>query len=250
MDGNFVPFAFTGKDGVLQGFNIDVVNEVARRLGREITIDNATWAGLIPALNAGRYDFLSAAALATRERAEMMPMVEGYMDVVQQFGILKGSDPLKSLSDLKGKSVAVSKGTVFERWARQNEKEYGFSVQAFDSVPNSIQAVMTGRADAVLSDNTLNFVAMQNPRVEPSITIPDTKTQYTFLFNRESIDLRNQIDEKLECMKLDGTLAKIYEKWFGAKAEDGSALVTPVDGFGIVDFPFFVETKDRQRSCP
>src|SRR4051794_4373868 len=60
VDGTFAPHAFPKLDGGVQGFQIDLFQEVAKRMGRSITIDSASFSGLIPALNAGRYDFLCA----------------------------------------------------------------------------------------------------------------------------------------------------------------------------------------------
>jgi len=69
VDGTFAPHAFPRLEGGVQGFQIDLFREVARRMGREITIDSASFSGLIPALNAGRYDFLCAPTTVTPERA-------------------------------------------------------------------------------------------------------------------------------------------------------------------------------------
>ena len=69
VDGTFAPHAFPKLDGGVQGFNVDLFTEVAKRLGRPITIDSASFSGLVPALNAGRYDFLAAPVTVTKERA-------------------------------------------------------------------------------------------------------------------------------------------------------------------------------------
>ena len=70
VDGTFAPHAMPKLGGGVEGFNIDLFTEVARRMGREIVIDSASFSGLVPALNAGRYDFLAAPTTVTRERAE------------------------------------------------------------------------------------------------------------------------------------------------------------------------------------
>jgi ABC-type amino acid transport substrate-binding protein len=60
VDGTFAPHAFPTLQGGVQGFNIDLFREAAKRMGRELTVDSASFSGLIPAMNAGRYDFLCA----------------------------------------------------------------------------------------------------------------------------------------------------------------------------------------------
>ena len=77
VDGTFAPHAFPSLQGGVQGFQIDLFREVARRMGREIVIDSASFSGLIPALNAGRHDFLCAPTTVTPERAQNLLFTEG-----------------------------------------------------------------------------------------------------------------------------------------------------------------------------
>ena len=120
VDGTFAPHAFPKLDGGVQGFNVDLFTEVARRLGRPITIDSASFSGLVPALNAGRYDFLAAPVTVTKERAENLLFTEGYLFTEFQFGIRKGNTPIASLDDLRGKAIAVNKGSAYDAWAQAN----------------------------------------------------------------------------------------------------------------------------------
>ena len=91
VDGTFAPHAFPRLEGGVQGFQIDLFQEVAKRMGRSITIDSASFSGLIPALNAGRYDFLCAPTTVTPERAANLLFTEGYLWTELQFGIRRGS---------------------------------------------------------------------------------------------------------------------------------------------------------------
>ena len=94
----------------LQGFNIDLANEIAKRLKRKIIIDAAQFSGLVPALQAGTYDFLAAPTTVTKERAENMLFTEGYLNTDFQFLIKKGSPKVAKLEDLKGKTVSRQQG--------------------------------------------------------------------------------------------------------------------------------------------
>ncbi len=80
-------FAFPSLSGGVQGFSVELFTEVARRLHRRITFDSASYSSLIPALDAGRYDFLAAPTTVTRERAENLLFASGYMWTAFQFGI-------------------------------------------------------------------------------------------------------------------------------------------------------------------
>jgi polar amino acid transport system substrate-binding protein len=133
VDGTFAPHAMPKLGGGIEGFNVDLFTEAAKRMGRPITIDSASFSGLVPALMAGRYDFLAAPTTVTRERAENMLFTQGYLWTEYQFGIRRGSAPLKGWEDLKGKIVTVNKGTPYETMAKQKGQEIGFEVQAYDT---------------------------------------------------------------------------------------------------------------------
>ncbi len=127
VDGTFAPHAFPKLDGGVQGFNVDLFTEVAHRMGRPITIDSASFSGLVPAMNAGRYDFLAAPTTVTPERAQNMLFTQGYLWTAYQFGIRKGSKPITGWADLAGKIVSVNKGTPYEILAKQQAEKFGFT---------------------------------------------------------------------------------------------------------------------------
>ena len=90
VDGTFAPHAMPKLGGGLEGFQIDLFTEVAKRMGREITIDSVSFSTLIPGMMAGRYDFIAAPTTVTKERAESMIFTAGYLWTAYQFGIKKG----------------------------------------------------------------------------------------------------------------------------------------------------------------
>src|SRR5262249_6132406 len=107
VDGTFAPHALPNLSGGYQGFNVDLANEIAKRLKRKIVIDAAQFSGLVPALQAGTYDFLAAPTTVTKDRAESMLFTEGYLNTDFQFLIKKGSPRVAKLEDLKGKTISV-----------------------------------------------------------------------------------------------------------------------------------------------
>src|SRR5690242_1912320 len=165
VDGTFAPHAFPKLGGGTEGFQIDLFKEVARRMGREITIDSVSFSTLIPGMQAGRYDFIAAPTTVTKERAENMLFTAGYLWTAFQFGIKKGTAPIKDWSDLKGKSVSVNKGTPYETLSKAKGAELGFTVQVYDNQPDATQAVLSGRAYATLGGNTtIVYAASKNPQ--------------------------------------------------------------------------------------
>ncbi len=164
VDGTFAPHAMPKLGGGIEGFQVDLFTEVARRMKREIVIDSVSFSTLIPGMLSGRYDFIAAPTTVTKERAESMIFTAGYLWTAYQFGIRKGSQPIKGWEDLKGKVVSVNKGTPYETLSKKMGEQHGFTVQAYDTQPDATQAVLSGRAYATLGGNTtIVYAASKNP---------------------------------------------------------------------------------------
>jgi polar amino acid transport system substrate-binding protein len=242
VDGTFAPHAFPSMSGGYEGFNVDLANEIARRLKRKIVIDAAQFSGLVPALQAGTYDFLAAPTTVTKERAENMLFTEGYLNTDFQFLIKKGSPKVTKLEDLKGKTVSVNKGAVYDSWARELEGKIGWKVESYGTQPDAVQAVLVGRADANVAGNTvIAWAVKNNPQLELSY-LYSTGLVWAAPLRKDSGELRKTIENAIECMKLDATLAKMHEKWFGFPPAAGSPTVTVYPGYGVPDMPVYDPT--------
>jgi len=238
VDGTFAPHAFPALSGGVQGFQIDLFAEVAKKLNRQIVIDSASFSGLIPAMNAGRYDFLCAPTTVTRERAENLLFTEGYLFTELQFGIRRGTPPIRSEEDLRGKTISVNKGTPYEQWVTRNAERLNLTLLAFDTQPDAVQAVIQGRAYANLSGNTVvKYSASRTPQYVADWVLPGTRFHWGTPFRRDSAQMRQTVENAIECLKADGTVARLSEKWFGAKPKPGDAEVTIFPGYGPPDMP-------------
>jgi len=249
VDGTFAPHAMPKLGGGTEGFQIDLFTEVARRMKREITIDSVSFSTLIPGMLSGRYDFIAAPTTVTKERAESMLFTAGYLWTAYQFGIKKGSAPIKEWSDLKGKVVAVNKGTPYENLSKAEGAKHGFTVQAYDTQPDATQAVLSGRAYATLGGNTtIVYAASKNPDFVADLELTNTRAHWGAPFPKTSVALRNQMQDVMSCMKKDGTIAKLSEKWFG-RVPGPDALervITP--GYGVPGMPGYDATP-RELKC-
>ena len=243
VDGPFAPHAFPKLAGGIQGFNVDLFTEVAKRMRREITIDSVSFSTLIPGMEAGRYDFIAAPTTVTKERAEKMLFTAGYIWTAYQFGIKKGSAPIKGWEDLKGKAVAVNKGTPYETLSKKMGQEIGFEVQAYDTQPDAIQAVLSGRAYAALGGNTtIVYAASKNPMFVADLELNDTRAHWAAPVPLNNPKLRAQLQDALDCMKKDGSLVKLSEKWFGRVPPPDALERTITPGYGVPGMPGYDPT--------
>src|SRR5438128_4437585 len=194
VDATFAPHAMPKLSGGIEGFNVDLANEIARRLGRPIEIDATQFSGLLPGLQAGSYDFLAAPTTVTKERAENLLFTEGYLNTDFQFLIKKGSPKVVRLEDLKGKTISVNKGSAYDSWARDLEGRIGWTVESFGTQTDAVQAVLVGRADANVAGNTvIAWAVKNNPQLELSY-LYSTGLVWAAPLRKDSGELRKALD--------------------------------------------------------
>lgn len=249
VDGTFAPHAMPKLGGGVEGFNVDLIMEIGKQLGRKMEIHAAEFSGLIPAMNAGRIDFVGAPTTVTPERAQNLLFTEGYLNTYYQFLVPAGKPDLKSLDDLKGKMITANKGSAYDKWLADNAAKYGFRHESYPTNSDAVQAVLSGRADATLGGNTVSaYAALRNPGKLNLTTLKiDDGLVWAAVFRKDDVKTRNMVDEAIECLKKTGTLAQLHEKWFGVKPAAGSAAVTVFAGYGVPGMPGYEATAHDAR---
>jgi ABC-type amino acid transport substrate-binding protein len=233
LDPTFAPQAMIKLGGGTQGFNVELGEELAKRLNRKIEVEATEFSGLVPGLNSGKYDFLLAPVTVTPERAKALLFSEGYTATDYTFLGRKGAPELKSLEELKGKTVAVNKGSNYEGWARDNAAKYGFKFDVYGTNADAIQAVLSSRADFNLAGSTVvGWAAKQNTALQLGYTVK-TGLVWAIPFRLNDKAGRDLVDNALKCMKLDGTIAKLATKWYGYTPGEGSVERTVSPGRGV-----------------
>ncbi|MGH8760203.1 MAG: transporter substrate-binding domain-containing protein [Burkholderiales bacterium] len=233
VDPNFPPHAFPKLSGGYQGFNVDLGTEIAKRLGRPLELEGAQYSALIPALNAGKFDFLLAPTTVSLERAKSVLFTEGYLENNFTLVTKKDRNDIQRLEDLKGKTITVNKGSGPEEWARNNQAQYGFEIGVYGTNADAVQAVISGRGDANLAGVTPSSWAVKTTPIIKTTFIIKTGSVWAIPFRIDDKAGRDKVSNVLKCMKQDGTLQRMHEKWFGMRAAPDSATVTIAPGHGI-----------------
>ncbi len=248
VDGTFAPHAMPTLGGGIEGFNVDLGNALAEQLGAKIEIQSTQYSGILPALQAGTYDFVLAPTTVTPERAENYIFSEGYLNTDFQFLVRPDAEEVTDLQQFKGKTISVNKGSAYDSWARDLAPEIGWTVESYGTATDAVQAVVSGRADATVAGNTvMAWAAKQNPNVKLSY-LHSTGLVWALAFRKDDEDLRAKFDRAIECLKEKGTIAELHEKWFGSAPAEGSAALTPQPGYGVPDMPGYVED-DHPLGC-
>ena len=234
-DFGVAPWMVRGANGP-EGFGVDMIKEVARRIGRPgVEVVDVNFSGLFAALFSKRIEFTVNPLNITAERAEKMLYTEPFFATGNGF-IVRAADSMKGFEDLKGKQLAVNRGTISDTWATANAEKYGFEVQRYDTFPDSVQAVLTRRAFTALNEiPTTVYAASQNKAINVGFKDFNGRN-FGYAFRLEDTAYRNTVEMAIECMKKDGTLVKMYEKWYGSKPDAASSINNIYPGFGAPDF--------------
>jgi polar amino acid transport system substrate-binding protein len=250
VDGTFAPHAMPKLGGGVEGFNVDLINEAGRRMGRKVEIFAGEFSGLIPAMQSGKIDFVGAPTTVTPERAKQLLFTEGYLNTYYAFVVAAGKPELRSLDDLKGKTIASNKGSAYDKWLQDNAAKLGLKAESYGTNADAMQAVISGRADAGLTGNTVGAYAVlrSNKQLKLVPLKVDQGLVWGAAFRKDDVATRNAVENAFECMKLDGTIAKLHEKWFGHKPEAGSAAVTVYPGYGVPGMDGH-DPKPHQPNC-
>lgn len=240
-DFGLAPWMVRGVDGP-EGFGYEMVTEIAKRIGRpSVEVVDINFSGLFAALLSGRIEFTVNPLNITAERAETMLYSEPFFATGNGF-ITREGESMANYEELKGKSIAVNRGTISDKWATANAEKYGFDVQRYETFPDSVQAVITQRAFAAINEiPTAAYAAGQNPAITLAYEDYDGR-MFGYAFRYESKAYRDKVEGAIECMKTDGTLKGLYDKWYGGELAADSPLLTVFPGYGAPGFKGHDET--------
>lgn len=223
-----VPWEFQDATGKNVGFEIDLVDEIAKRLGKSVEIVNIPFNGLFSAVQSARIDMAISSITITEKRLESVSFAQPYYDSDQSLTVLSKSGIAK-VEDLKGKAIGVDTGSTGDMWATQNQAQYGFGdIRRFEGLQPAMLDLAAGRLDGYVSDiPALLYFTKDKPQFKVAQRI-QTGERYSIMFAKDS-PLATQVNEQITAMKKDGTVAALHEKWFGAKPEAGTSTAEVMD---------------------
>ncbi|MGI8726210.1 MAG: transporter substrate-binding domain-containing protein [Solirubrobacterales bacterium] len=211
----FPPFE-QGNPPDYEGFDIDLVNEVADRLGLETQIEDAPFDLLLQG-GGGQFDLAVAATTITPPRENRVDFSDPYF-LAEQALLVQSGGEVQSVDDLEGKIVASQDGTTGETFAKDNTNAE--EVRPFPEIDNAYNALENGQVDAVINDlPSVQDAAEEKDGLEVVETFP-TDEEYGIIFPEDSDDLREAVNEALVEIKEDGTLGELYQEWFDQDAPE------------------------------
>nr|CAD6436695.1 amino acid ABC transporter substrate-binding protein [Rhizobium sp. Q54] len=212
-EGTYAPFTFHDPSGALVGFDVEIGEAIADKLGVKAEFVEGKWDGLIAGLDADRYDAVINQVGITEARRQKYAFSEPYIASKAVLIVRDDNEDIKGFDDLKGKKAAQSLTSNYGKMA----EEAGADLIGTEGFDQSIQLVLTGRADATLNDS-LSFLDFkkQKPDAPVKIVAEQAEASYSGILLRQGDDeLVAEVNKALDAIKADGSYQRISEKYFG-----------------------------------
>ncbi|MED4730865.1 ABC transporter substrate-binding protein [Aneurinibacillus migulanus] len=216
LSGMAKPYNYTDQNNTLIGFDVDIANEVAKRLGLQPVPVQTTWGSILQGLKAGKYDAIIGGMSITEERAKQVDFSQPYfLSQAVIFVNENNSSGIKGKEDLQGKVVGVVTASTYKDFAQElvgpngKVREYETDIFALQELKNE------GRVDAVITDLGVGQHAIQESNIPvKAVGQPVYVDKCGIPVQKGNKELVEAINKALEEMRADGTYLEISKKWF------------------------------------
>lgn len=215
------PLNFRDERGDLQGFEYDVLQEIAKRSHHHFVYSYQPRQNLFESLADNKFDMIVGSIAITDDRRKQYAMSNPYLEVYPVTIISKDKD-IKTLHQLKDKHVAIkdsSMDTLYDIVTQKKQEEELNDVQYMRSDWLAVQSVLSNKAESAISDSSVipYYVEKYSEKKSPlyfAIDYDYPQELYGFVLNKSDSQLLEEVNASLADMKADGTYQSIYKKWF------------------------------------
>jgi cystine transport system substrate-binding protein len=213
-EGTYRPFSFHDESGTLTGYDVEIAQAVAEKLGLKVRFQETQWDAIFAGLEAGRFDVIGNQVSINPERQEKYLFSSPY--TVSRGVVVTTDDDssISSFADLSGKTTAQS---LTSNWY-ELATESGAQVEAVEGWAQAVALLQQGRVDATINDQLtyLDYEKTNSPTGLKIAAETDDTSESAFATTKDKQALVDAIDGALEELRADGTLAEISQKYFGA----------------------------------
>ena len=217
IDDTYPPMEYRDEAGNYAGFDVELAQEIAKRMNKELEFVPTAWTAIFTALSSNKYDCIISSLSITEERKKTIAYTRPYIANNQVIIVNKDNAEIASEKDLGDRIVAVQMGTTSDDACVEFQKTTPFKeYKKYEGMIQALNDLKIGRVEAVVTDLVIGkyFVANDMESFNlVSTTLPNEPIAVGFdIKNKEACA---EVDKILEGMMNDGSLGKISEKWFG-----------------------------------
>ena len=218
-EGAYPPFNTLTADGKLEGFDIDIANALCAQMKAECELVTQDWDGMIPALQAKKFDAIIASMSITPERKKQVAFTNKYYTTPLALVALKDSSLSGTDGEaVKGKTVGAQASTTQADYAQDVYAKAGADVKLYPTQEEAVTDLVNGRLDAVLSDKFVLVDWMKNGSAKDCCKmigdVKGTETEAGIAIRQEDNELREKFNKAIDAIVADGTYKKIQAKYF------------------------------------
>ena len=240
-DAAFPPMEFVDENKNIVGFDIDMMNAIAKKMGFEVEYKNTAWDGIFAGLESGDYDAILSAVTINDDRKATYDFSDPYVNAGQAVVVRADETEISSDADLPGKVVGAQIGTTGAIAVGEIE---GATLKEYDTIDLAFLDLLNGNVQAVVVDTPVAAdYALASDQFKGKLKIvgePFTEEYYGVVVRKgEMGDFLAAFNEGLKAIKADGTYDKIYSKWISGETAmapggaEASAAVPPAPGFPV-----------------
>lgn len=222
-EAGYPPFEYRNPNGQLEGFDIDIGNELCKRMSVKCVWIDQSFDSLIPGLQARKFDLANSTMTATEARRKVIDFTTPLYIVPVKLMVKKGSGLEPTPESLKGKRVGVQQGTTMETYARQEWAPKGVNVVSYPSYTNAFVDLSSGRLDATFQEAQSAVEGFLTKPEGAGYELADMTLKSSAILNepiamglrKGNTDLSTPVNAALKAMLADGTIQGFAKKYFG-----------------------------------
>ena len=214
LDDSYPPMEFKDSTNTIKGFDIDMINDIGKKMGLKVKIVPTAWDGIFLALKANKFDVMQSTVSITDERKQTMLFTTPYIYGGNAIFVRKDYNDIKSDKDLNGKIVGIQMGTTAQGVLAKltGIKE----VKKYNSMTEAFLDLKAGRIDSVVSDPQVGDYYIADKKSEfKRVKSMLNQEPIGVGFRKSDVALRDAYQKAMDELKKDGTLSKLSVKWFG-----------------------------------
>lgn len=207
----YAPFSFM-ENNTIVGFDIDLITEIAKIMGKTVEIQDMPFDALIPALQTGQLQIIASGITPTQKRAQQVNFTKPYLKGDQLLIVSSAEAPLKTIDALTDKKVAVNEGFTADYYMSAIK---GPQLVRFASPIESFMALSSGRIDALVAaeNNVKPFLDHYGADKFSIAQVPETTDEYALAISKKHPELAAQVQFAIDQLEVNGTLDALKEKW-------------------------------------
>ena len=215
-EGTWSPWTYHDEQDTLVGFDVEVAEQIAKKLGVQAKFAETEWDGIFAGIDSGRYDISLNGIEITGERQQKYDFSTPYGYIHTAVITRTGTDDIQSFEALKGRKTANSLGSTYADLA----ESYGAKVSTIDSFEETILLLTQGRIDATLNADASFYDYMKvhpDTPIQISCLAPDaSQVAAAIRKNPHDTSLLTAVNQALEQLIQEGEIRRISEKYFGS----------------------------------